>query len=646
MAPVLMYESEPQQPENSWKRELCYEEGDRIIALDDVPQNHLVLNSEILGRASMFFLGSEKNDWAGSATTTRHEPTGRDRKVLKYYLVQNKETDTITLNKTPDTEQHSLDDRLALPKSRVTVFYLSEDAHGFTHRRHHHSKYRNCTYQYLEGDGFRVIDTALQYLRTIRKSHRVIFKLLYKEDVDDWLEYEDFADIAAYAELYDVLAEIAPGLRQLLLNKDDIWEDVKKNYHFHLALGRKLECEETFIDAMRHYIGSGSPLNDLTMKLGLDAEYTFEIADFRESQKNRIDQLMRDIQALALATHVPDTAPKYAAIGHGKPVKTAFFSSAHNPTHLERVQDLGRKIFVDWFTHQQLGEKHQIHRRDHPDYWAENPPYEVDTDSDDESIPPRPSTQGVYLPSSFRNACTYAVEASQTGKELQVFDENAPEAFIRQSSLAASPYVTLAVQSELKKLINQMANLALPLVAPREYKVMKAERYPEHPGYGAFGMHAPRSVYESYNAINNKAYRKANAPESGFGRGQAKPPMVRGEGTVEPGTLGFTHTHLNDTDRGKFYDEFWSTGGELYDDWEIRYGMTAHDESHIHYFTATEFSEENVPWDRENVLGAEYKILDVKPASKKWLKALGLLGEDEDGEGNDGTGATAADWGN
>lgn len=100
MAPGLVYESDAQPPETSYVRELCYEEGDRIIALDEVLEHHLVLNSEIFDRASLFFSASGKNDWGKVATTIRHQPTGKDRKVLTYYLVLNKETGTITLNKT------------------------------------------------------------------------------------------------------------------------------------------------------------------------------------------------------------------------------------------------------------------------------------------------------------------------------------------------------------------------------------------------------------------------------------------------------------------------------------------------------------------------------------------------------------------
>lgn len=61
MAPGLVYESEAQPQEISYVRELAYEEGDRIIALDDDPERHLVLNSEVLGRAS-YLLRSERKE--------------------------------------------------------------------------------------------------------------------------------------------------------------------------------------------------------------------------------------------------------------------------------------------------------------------------------------------------------------------------------------------------------------------------------------------------------------------------------------------------------------------------------------------------------------------------------------------------------
>ena len=111
MAPGLVYKSEAHSQEISYARELAYEEGDRIIALDNDPERHLVLNSEVLGRASIFFGGSEKHDWGGVATTIQHQPSGKSRKILKYYLVLNEETRTFTLNKTVRVAlmQHQLD---------------------------------------------------------------------------------------------------------------------------------------------------------------------------------------------------------------------------------------------------------------------------------------------------------------------------------------------------------------------------------------------------------------------------------------------------------------------------------------------------------------------------------------------------------
>ncbi|GIZ49194.1 hypothetical protein CKM354_001222900 [Cercospora kikuchii] len=655
MAPQLVYESTPEPPAEVWTRELCYEEGDRIIALDDVPENHLVLNSEILGRASLFFKGSQQNDWGVVATTIRHQPTGKDRTVLTYYLIRNSESETLTLTKTACTCFHGhvneltssqrptpdgltgLDTEVASSSGRVAVFYLSGDAHGFTHRRHHQSRYRGCAWG---EDDAQSIYNALDYLAHVRKNHRVMFKLLYKERIEEELYYEDYADIAAYAELYDLLSEIAPALRQLLLNERYIWEDIKKNYHFYIALGRKLECEEVFVDAMRHYIGSGSTLRDLTTELEFDERYALEIAEIRESQIRRVEILLQDIQALTLATHIPDTSPRYAPIGPGRPVKTAFFSSAHAPTHLERVQEIAWHIFREWFTYQQLGAKHHAYVRDNPrDDEDDFPPY-LESDDEDFDDAPRPSTSGVYLPGSLRSACNYAVEASQTGKELEIFDENVAEAFVRKSSLAASPYVILEVQSELKKLVNQMANLALPLVAPRDYKLVKAQRYEDRNGTLHFGMHPPLSAKEDYSARGSNVYSAMSAHYGrgsgrggrgrGFGRGYVQPPQViRGPGTVRPGTFGYAHTYLSEPEP-HIEDHPWFRYGNKYIMKENRYGMTARDDSDIHYFTATQISEDDVPWTRVNPLGVEYEICDLQPASKKWLKALGVLGEDFD----------------
>ncbi|KAF2209898.1 hypothetical protein CERZMDRAFT_99956 [Cercospora zeae-maydis SCOH1-5] len=531
MAPRLVYESKVKLPPPAWSRELCYEEGNRVIALDDVSENHLVLNSEILGRASIFFKASQRNDWGEAATTTRHHPTDRDRNRPLSYT-------------------NSLGFYLTAEDRDIAVFYLSSDAHGFTHRRRYEYHPGNMSW-----NGSRAVDNALHYLRKIRTCHKVMFKLLYKERIHEWLEYEDMADIAAYAELYDLLSETAPGLRNILLEKPGIWKDVKKEYHFHIALARKLKCEEIFLDAM-HW--------DLIVHMHSKLPVS-ENVRASESQPS----FKTPKPCLSLATYIPNTGPKYAALGPGHPVKTAFFSSTHVPTHLGRVQELARQIFIDWFTHQHLGEKHQSYVRENPDPDAGEAGWETDDYDHDDWFAPRQSTNGVYLPSSLRKACNYAVEASQSGRELELFDENAAEAFVRRSSLAASPYVTLEVQTELTRIVNQMSNMALPLVAPREHKGVKADRYPSRGGFHQFG------------------------------------------------TLGFAHTHINELDMGIESGDQWDPERLIPEIDGVRYDMIAHDDSNIYYSTATEISGKHVPWNREEPLGESYDVCDVQPASKK-----------------------------
>ncbi|KAM3414516.1 hypothetical protein BST61_g9675 [Cercospora zeina] len=378
---------------------------------------------------------------------------------------------------------------------------------------------------------------------------------------------------------------------------------------------------------MRHYIGAGSQLRDLTIRLGFENGYALEMAEVQEEQKRRVDVLLQDIQGLALATYIPETAPKFAGLGPGKPVQSAFFSSAHVPTHLERVQEIARQIFLEWLTHQQLGSRYHTYIRDHPR--ADEEDLQDDFGSDDDwEFAPRKSTHGVYSPGSLRSACNYAVEASQTGRELEVFDENAAEAFVRKSSLAASPYVVLEVQEELKRLINQMANLALPLVAPRDYKLVKAER--SRYGDLHFGPYPPAPVSDTkpFDPWDGRGRDRGDGRVRRVDRSYVSPQMNRGPDRVGPGTFRFAYTYLSKVDR----DDYDVRGDNLL---ENRYGMTARDDSDIHYFTATAIGEDNIPWDREKALGVQYEISDLQSASKKWLKALDVLGEGKDVEESD-----------
>ena len=446
--------------------------------------------------------------------------------------------------------------------------------------------------------------SACQYLNSVRDNHKILFRLLYGMHDQYTDDFESIAEIAAYAEFYDLFEVIAPALTKCLLGMYDLWLDVKENCHFHIALAQKLRCEEVFLDAMRHYIGGGNDLYDLVRIMHFESEYAFKFAQIRDAQRKRIEALTEDVLALTLQTHVPDLDQK--RVGPGKPVKTSFFSSPHVVTDTERVQGIAQHIFMQWLNHQRLGDKHWAYLREQVEYPAT---HSGDSD-DDDYMPPRPFTHGVHAPSSFRNACTAAVEVSQTGKELTLFDVNVAEAFIRESSLPASPYTTLQVQEELKKLVNQMAALAIPLVAHPDYQLVTSN------GKGIDSCFR----HDSQAILAPGAYTEAVRAE----KLATEKLKTMGLGTMPTGTYGYAHTFINQ--EIEIFSDTWDREqkyGRVFG--ENRYGMTAKDDSGIHYFTATNMDEGDVPWFYTEDPFKAYKIQDLRPASKKWLKALGVL---------------------
>ena len=100
MVPRVVFDSEVEDAEAPWSRDLCFEDGDRIIALEDNPYEHLVLNSEVLGRASGFFECGAHSAWTGLAKKIAHPDTKQSVEVLTYYLVRDPKDYTLILSQT------------------------------------------------------------------------------------------------------------------------------------------------------------------------------------------------------------------------------------------------------------------------------------------------------------------------------------------------------------------------------------------------------------------------------------------------------------------------------------------------------------------------------------------------------------------
>lgn len=177
----------------------------------------------------------------------------------------------------------------------------------------------------------------------------------------------------------------------------------------------------------------------------------------------------------------------------------------------------------------------------------------------------------MFHASSLRNACNAAIRASQLGKELELFDPNAPAEFVKNTSVVEQdkPYMTKFVEDELKKTVREAGVLAQPMVAPADFKPVKT--------------------------------CSADAANGPWGQGGAK---AREYGTG-------ASSRRRERERSHF-------GG---DSGFERVAMTAKVDSNCHYFTCVEMSDDDLPWDGD---WESYSIEGLQPASTEWLQTLGL----------------------
>ncbi|KAK4616507.1 uncharacterized protein CLAFUR5_12501 [Fulvia fulva] len=544
---------------------LQFEGRDIKIALDVHPQQDFLLNSELLLDLSTFFNGSKK-DWAHNAKVVQRPATEaelqkepeqltRDVNIVTYHLAKVQERVYMLETKPPRTRDDV--DRSAQYGSMVCLFYLSELAHGFLPR--------STDTNFVPADG-----TGAGLARA-RYEHGVLFRLLFKRyheiGLSD-LDYTGLADLVALAEAYDIVEFVAPAIREDLPKRKDLWQDVRKEYKFHLALSIKLRCEAVFYDALRHLIGSGDNLSTLVDKLDFDLADAFKIAMKREQLRKAEDQLRKDLQALTLATYIPHARKN----DNPDRVRTTHASSQIEIEDRNRAQEHAHSLILETLAHHLVGQTHWSHVREYRNF-----------------------PTGVFSQSSLRNFCNAVTQACQTDTILELFAPDAAndiEATDEEYNDGKKPYLTLAVEDEIKKVITQMANTALPYIAPPDFRPVTACTSADSRDSRGLGQ------------------KKDEDKPSHFLLSQAPPPKPAPRG-MRPGT------------RGK-YDRGPRTHIKKFK----RVGMTANDDSDCHYFTCVEFGDEELglrPWGEDD---EGYRLEGLEAASEEWK---GMVGLDVDG---------------
>lgn len=549
------------------RRILCYEEGNVIIDLHD--GELYAIHSDFMKETSDFF-GPSSPKWTESAETVTHPKTGAEVKVLKYTLTYDK-TDRVMVLDTGVSFLPNIALRIALTIGQASglpdpghdgngilytacPFYLSSLASGFAARKEDDGV--------SHGMGFALPESQIE--------HRTLFALLYKLGFDlQHLTYYNIANITASAELYGLFELIAPALREHLLARPDIWRDVRDNTCFHLALSKKLRCEEIYVDAMRHFLGQKLDFK-LLKGMNHEAEFIIDLMEKRDELEKSVSKLDSDLKALTLTTYIPHADRE----DPGEPVKTSYVSSSHDFDQIKLSFNIAHRIVMEWMVQQVSGTPHWSHVREYGNYDG-----------------------AVFVRGSLREVCNLATRAVQTGTELELFDPNAAKRLVDQAEMIGrdtKPHAAHFVEEEIKKLVSQVANLALPYIAPPTFKL-------------AVSCSDPDRDHES-NPEGN--YWRENRPHRG------SPAVGR---RCSCGTMH----KAGRVNMGRYAPKF------------ERVGMTANNEVGCHYFTCVDFVEDDLPWNGDDEFEC-YELKGVEDASDEWLIAIGLMEKEETQEGDEG----------
>ncbi|EME39195.1 hypothetical protein DOTSEDRAFT_28370 [Dothistroma septosporum NZE10] len=268
--------------------------------------------------------------------------------------------------------------------------------------------------------------------------------------------------------------------------------------------------------------------------------------------------LTNDLQALTLATYIP-----YARKNDfGYRIKTTHASSRLDPDDRSRIQQYAHSVVLETLAHHLYGQTHWSHIRKYRSY---------------------PS--GVYSRSSLRNFCNAVTQACQTNTILELFAPDAAreiETSEQEYEHGKKPYLVLAVEEEIKKVVTQMVNTALTFIAPPEFRPVTVCTGADEPVY---------DDQQDEDAIIWVA-DASSVPASGRGCGRGR---MRGASRGRGGAVWRDRAH-SDRYHGS---EQHHVVKSLKRDFK-RVGMTANDDSDCHYFTCIDFGDEELhPWEED-----------------------------------------------
>ena len=324
--------------------------------------------------------------------------------------------------------------------------------------------------------------------------------MLYKVDFSGQnLRMANIANIVAYAQMYMCLPLVAPQLQVYLLQRNDIWSDVRRQPLFHLGIANKIRCPEIFKDALRHLIGRGVHYS-VFEKAGLDlGESAMMVSDLRDQLDSKVHELKVKIARLTLTDYV-----KHSNSSHpGAPVGTTLLSASWDIglTTEEKAAWLAKCAFRDCFQQRLSGEPHWSHIR-HFQYHCGN------------------YGDGFFHPVSLRELCNKIRDAHLKDEHMGLFEGDVVERLVAEFGLESSEGLNPSniISETLKDIVKSVYKLASPLLDGTQYlgpSLSLLYASTENAGHCATRTHKAYSPCSGSNAVDGIPRTVRHSLESG-----------------------------------------------------------------------------------------------------------------------------------